>query len=236
MRKLFFSALLILSTTCYSQIKLSALVGYNDANLLNFGRLSFNDGNNYGLQYSPIKSYHFGATMEIPLGKKWFLESGLSYFGNGTHISEKYFDLGFGPYVNFSMNLYYLRIPINFLYKIYLGNSVSVFVGTGLYFARGIRGKEKREVDPSINGAPIDVADSKIKFGKETSVFWDNLTFNPYDLGYTFLAGVEWKKFRLMPSISNGLIKAYGGIWAENYLWNTAFSVSLTYNFYTISK
>jgi Outer membrane protein beta-barrel domain len=163
------------------------------------------------------------------MDKKWFLEPALLYFGNGTHISEQSLTPGIGWDLDANERLYYFRIPVNFIYKIDVGKSVRVYAGAGFYFARGLWGKENGQVITESAGTSSQTLNNNAKFSKGASSNWTDPGFNPYDLGYTILAGIEWKKFKLTSSISNGLIKANSGY---NYdLWNSAFSVYLTYEF-----
>ncbi len=222
-------------TTSLGQVKLEALVGYNDVNLSNIGMLPFkNYEHNSGisLQYSSINSFHVGLGTEIPIGKKIFLEPALLYFGNGSHISGQTYNPGIDWYLDVTIRLYYLHIPVNFVYKTSLFKAVQVFGGAGLYFSRGIWGKENGQLVTEGGVEAIQYVNNNTRFQKGISTDWTNPSFNPYDLGYNFLAGIEWKQFKLTSSISNGLIKAYSGY---NYnLWNSAFSVYLTYKFVSI--
>jgi outer membrane protein with beta-barrel domain len=236
LKKLIFFVLLFSFTTCFGQVSLEALVGYNDVNLSNIGRLPFKqDYQSYSSNnYSSINSFMVGAGAEIPLGRKWFFEPALLYFGNGSHISEELSNPAYNSYLNVTVRLYYLRIPVNFIYKAELVKAVHVFAGAGLYFSRGIWGKENGQLTSKGFGTSSENIDSNTKFQNGVSIYWTNPTFNPYDLGYTVLAGIEWKQFQLSSSINNGLIKAYSGF--NNNLWNSAFSVYLTYKFASIPK
>jgi hypothetical protein len=228
MKKLIFCALLFSFKTSFAQIKLEALAGYNDVNLSNMGRLPFKDYQ----YYSSINSFQVGAAVEMPLGRKWFLEPALLYFGNGTHISEQSLNPGIDWDINVTERLYYLRIPVNFIYKTHIGQSFQVFAGVGLYFARGLWGKETGQIITEGASTSSQTVNNSVKFRTGTSSDWTNPSFNPYDLGYTILAGIEWGQFKLTSSISNGLIKTYSGY---NYdLWNSTFSVYLTYQFAVI--
>jgi hypothetical protein len=236
LKKLIFFVLLFSFTTSFGQVKLEALVGYNDVNMSNTGMLPFK---NYDYEYSSsiyssINSFLVGAGAEIPLGRKWFFEPALLYFGNGTHISEKASNPGIEFNMELNIHLYYLHIPVSILYKTDLVKSVKVFGGAGLYFARGLWGTEKGQFVTEGGGILIQAVDTSIKFRTGTPSTSTYPTFNPYDLGYTILAGIEWKQFKLTTSISNGLIKAYSGY--NNNLWNCAFSVYLTYQFASIPK
>jgi hypothetical protein len=232
LKKIIFCALWFSFTTSFAQIKPEVYIGYNLTNQSNIGNPPFKDYNHsstgYGT-YSSINSFLVGAGVEVPLGKKWFLEPAILYFGNGTHISEQTLNPGIDWYLNVNIRLYYLRIPVNFVYETDLVKSVHVFAGAGLYFARGIWGKENGQLITEGGFISTQTLDKNVKFSSGTSSSLTEPSFNPYDLGYTILAGIEWKKFKLTSSISNGLIKACSGY---NYnLWNSAFSVYLTYQF-----
>ncbi len=219
----------------FGQINLEAFVGYNDVNLSNIGRLPFkNYEHNSGisLQYSSINSFHVGLGTEIPIGKKIFLEPALLYFGNGSHISGQTYNPGPDWYLDVTIRLYYLYIPVNFIYKTNLFKAVQVFGGAGLYFSRGLWAKENGQLITEGGGITSQNLNNNIKFQNGVSAEWTNPTFSPYDLGYNILGGIEWEQFQLTSSISNGLIKAYSGY--DYNLWNSAFSVYLTYKFATI--
>ena len=234
MKKLIFCALLFSFTTSFAQVRLGAIIGCNDVNLSNIGMPPFKDYQYYSSIYSSINSFMVGAGAEIPLGRKWFFEPALLYFGNGTHISEKASNPGIEFNMEVNIHLYYLHIPVSILYKTDLVKSVKVFGGAGLYFARGLWGTEKGQFVTEGGGILIQAVDTSIKFRTGTSSSWPHPTFNPYDLGYTILTGIEWKQFKLTTSISNGLIKAYSGY---NFnMWNSTFSVCLTYKFASIPK
>ncbi len=230
MKKLIFCALCFSFSTTFGQIKLEALVGYNDVNFSNIGRLPFKDYQ----YYSSINSFQIGAGAEIPLGRKWFLEPALLYFGSGSHISEQSLNPGIDWDLIVDVHLYYLRIPANLIYKTELVKSVHFFAGAGLYFSRGLWGKENGQLITEGGGIWSQNVDNNIKFHNGTSTSAADLNFNPYDIGYNVLAGIEWKQFQLTSGISNGLIQVFSGY---NYnLWNSAFSVCLSYKFAVIPQ
>ena len=228
MKGLIFCTLSLLSIGCAAQIRFKVLAGYNDASLPEIG-----GGYDGWDQNSSANSFHAGVAAEIPLGKNWFLEPALLYFGNGAHIVNNNVNPGGGRSTEeFTLRLYYLRLPVNLLYKIKLGRSFHVIAGAGLYVSRGLWGTQKGYDSPTYNGnafrpPPVQVIDNNIKFTND--IYPSNLTFNPYDFGYSFLAGLEWKHLQLIPAISNGLIKAYTG--SGYNLKNSAFSISLAYKF-----
>jgi Outer membrane protein beta-barrel domain len=227
MKKLLFFMPLLLSLTGFTQIRLELMGGYNDVNLSNIGRLPFSANHFPQGEYVPISSFHAGAATAIALGKKWVLEPGLLYFGNGAHLNAAYLNPGISSFVNATIHLYYLRLPVNVLYKIVTAGPFHFFAGAGLYVARGIWGNEKGGgLEEGPVQYPPEVIDSKVKFGAQPSFSGTYLTATPYDFGYTILAGIGWKDFQLRPSISNGFIKVFPG---SDKVWNSAVAISLVY-------
>jgi len=174
-KKLIFCALLFSFTTSFGQVSLGALAGYNDVNLSNIGNLPFKDYH----YYSSINSFLVGMSTEIPLSKKWFLEPALLYFGNGSHISWQSLTPGISWNLDLDIHLYYLRIPVNIIYKSNLVKAIRVFAGAGVYFSRGIDGRENGLIITEGAITSSQNVDNNIKFAKGTSSSWTDLTYNP---------------------------------------------------------
>jgi hypothetical protein len=226
MKKLLFLIPFLSSLTGFAQIRLEFMGGYNDVNLSTVGRLPFSTNHFWAGEYVPISSFHAGVAADIALGKKWAVEPGLLYFGNGAHLNAAYLTPGISSFINADIHLYYLRLPVNVLYKIVTAGPFHVFAGAGLYVARGIRGNEKGTVLAEGYTHSSQAINEKVKFGGQPSSDGTYQTATPYDVGYTILAGIGWKDFQLRPSISNGFIKVFPG---SDKVWNSAAAVSLVY-------
>jgi opacity protein-like surface antigen len=211
------------------QIKWEVVAGYNDANLT-----ALEKAPPTGTNYSSINSFHAGAAAAIPFGKNWMLDPGLLYYGNGARIYSAFNSPGGSYLTAATLTAYYLRLPVNLLYKIKLGGTWSIFLGGGFYVSRGLWGTEKGS--SSFNEGPMggwqtETFDHHLSFTKTTTAGHSGIpgtAFEPWDFGYTVSAGVEWKQFRLSPDISNGLVKAYEG--SAYNVKNHVFSISLRYN------
>jgi hypothetical protein len=227
MKKLLILIPFLSSLTGLAQIRLELMGGYNDVNLSTVGRLPFSTNHFWAGEYVPISSFHAGVVTAIPLGKKWTLEPGLLYFGNGAHMNAAYLNPGISSFLDVNIHLYYLRLPVNVLYNIVKTRSFHVFAGAGLYAARGIRGNEKGTViEEGYMTFPQQGVNNKVNFSGQPA-FENDLSAKPYDVGYNVLAGIGWKVFQLRASISNGLITVFPG--SNNKLWNSAAAVSLAY-------
>ena len=104
---------------------------------------------------------------------------------NGTHLRH---------YSSMSMNLYYLQIPINAMYKFDIGKG-RFFIQGGPYFGFAISGNAKFE--EKFSGEKIDI---KIDFGSEYE------QMNRFDFGLGVCAGVIFGNFQLGLGYNQGLI------------------------------
>jgi hypothetical protein len=230
LKKFLFFIPCFLSLGVLAQIKLGLVGGYNYVNLSDIGRLPFGSYHFLGGYHVPISSFHAGVAMVIPLSKKWSLEPALLYFGNGTHEHSQPLTPGFLNVLEVNIHVYYLRLPVNLLYKIAMAGSWHVFAGCGLYVARGVWGNQRgQEYSYLIRGgrSPNKVVDNSVRFSNQPSS-GSATTISTYDIGYSILAGIGWKNLQLRPSISNGLIKVFSQ-WSDPKSANCTASVSLVY-------
>src|ERR1700691_226183 len=140
MKKILFVLLCFISTHSYSQIKIGIEGGYNSARFAQSGE-SLDPG--YGSSPSSISTFHAGIVSEILLGRNIFLQPGLFYFGNGTHLDEQGGDSGYEASSHTTIQLYYLRLSLNAVYKMALNEQLNFLAGAGLYAAKGLSGTTK---------------------------------------------------------------------------------------------
>jgi hypothetical protein len=225
MKKIFFILLCFISTHSFSQIKISVEGGYNSAN---FTQSAQTPGAASGTSPSSINTFNVGIVSEIPLNKKIFLQPALLYFGNGTHINGAGSDSGYQYYSHTAIQVYYLRLPVNVVYKLKLNDHFNFLAGAGLYAAKGLSGTGKgNSGGSSSTAAPFAFSfNGKVDFSNANSSY-NQININPFDFGFDLLAGVEWKKFQLAANYSRGFsqVCSDGGY---NYK-NAVFGISLAY-------
>ncbi|HEY8387296.1 MAG TPA: outer membrane beta-barrel protein, partial [Parasegetibacter sp.] len=121
------------------------------------------------------------------------------------------------------VNLSYVEIPVNFLYKPMLGAG-NMLLGFGPYVGFGIGGKIKPE-----SGNDID-----IEFGNSIDPL-DPPTFRRMDAGANLLAGYEFSnKFSFQINAQLGLVNIapeVNGSSSQASIKNTGFGLSLGYRF-----
>ena len=91
-----------------------------------------------GFEASPVVAMHVTAFTEAQLSKHLFVQPGISLQGKG--VSTEAADPNGS---NSRVNMMYLEIPINLLYKWTLPNLHKLMIGGGPYAALGLNGKER---------------------------------------------------------------------------------------------
>ena len=154
--------------------------------------------------YKLKTGFNAGVNAEIPVGIDFYLQPGLLFSTKGAKAN-----VGDGK-----INLSYLELPVNFVYKPELGEGRMV-LGFGPYAAYAIGGKTK---DP----------DSDIEFGDQPD------EWKRFDAGANLLAGYEFSnKLSFQLNAGLGLIRLNNRADddTKSSLKNTGFGVSLGYRF-----
>jgi hypothetical protein len=188
---------------------------------VNFQNLN-GEFNGDGLDNDLIVGFHVGINYQIPIAPEFLFEPGLLFTTKGAEGE-------FGP-ITGTMNLSYLELPLNFVYKGLLGTGY-VLVGFGPYVAYGIMGNVELE------SGSVSV-DSDIEFKNEIDA-GDPLTtiyIKPFDAGANIFAGYEMASglfLRLNAHLGLLNIQPEDNRVPDNELElrNTGFGLSLGYRF-----
>jgi len=111
---------------------------------INFQNINGKDYNGDKLTNSLIVGFNIGANVEIPIAQDFFLQPGLLFTTKGAKINDESPDT--------KINIGYIELPINFLYKPLLGNG-HFMLGFGPYVAYGVTGdaSEFKALDAGAN-------------------------------------------------------------------------------------
>lgn len=149
---------------------------------------------------------NLGINAEIGVAPDFYFQPGLLFTTKGAKIE------GSG---DVKVNLSYLEIPMNLVYKPVLGNG-NLIAGFGPYMAYGIGGKWKS-----------DAGDIDVKFGSG-----DDDDVKPFDMGANLLFGYEFaSKLSVQMNAQLGLLNLMPKGDSDNSLKNTGFGISLGYRF-----
>jgi opacity protein-like surface antigen len=171
---------------------------------VNFQNLNGKDENDDNLDNKLKTGFNAGVNAEIPVGIDFYLQPGVLFSTKGAKLSDS----------DTKINLSYVEVPVNFIYKPELGTGRMV-LGFGPYAAYAVGGKIK---DP----------DSDIEFGDQP----DEL--KRFDAGANLLAGYEFSnKLSFQLNAGLGLVNISNRPSGDNKstLKNTGFGVSLGYRF-----
>ncbi|OIR04996.1 hypothetical protein GALL_128120 [mine drainage metagenome] len=157
----------------------------------------------FGDRSQNINSFNAGLRINIPLKKALYLQSGLSIAGKGG-ISQIEGIPWF--YEKDTITSFYFEIPLNIIFKKKISKSSNCFIGTGMYGAMGIVGKNRYAGwSGDFIGFPFS-GSSNLQFGKSSnSMFGFYNTLKQFDYGANFLCGIEIKKISFKINYSLGL-------------------------------
>lgn len=184
---------------------------------VNFQNINGEDITGDDLEYKLKTGFHIGVNAEMPIAPEFYIQPGLLFSAKGAD-----FDDGDDTKLNIS----YLEVPINFLYKPELGNG-KLLLGVGPYFGFGVGGKLKSD-----NG------DSDIEFSNKVDAGSDPDKFHlrRFDAGGNLLFGYEFSnKFSVQLNAQLGMINISPDIEGlpdnDSKAKNTGFGISVGYRF-----
>jgi hypothetical protein len=202
------AAVMCLSMAGFSQTSFGIRAG------VNFQNLNGKDNNGDKISNSLKPGFNVGVNAEIPVAPDYYVQPGLLLSTKGAKDGSA------------KINLSYLEIPINFLYKPMLGQG-RLLMGFGPYVAFGVGGQVKAD------SYKTDVKwESSITPGQAIS---GTPYFKRFDAGANFLFGYEMSsKISAQLNAQLGLLNIYpkvDGTSDKTSVKNTGFGVSLGYRF-----
>jgi len=157
-----------MTTKSFAQVKYGIKAGLNLANML-----EKDDDDTYSDDYLMKIGFHLGGTAEIPISEKFSVQPGLLFSTKGFKMKIDGID-GFYEAMNINVNLNYLEIPINAIYKIELGSS-KLCINAGPYLGYALSGIVSVDDDSE----SIDIGSS------------DDDDLKALDYGFNIGAGIE---------------------------------------------
>jgi len=193
---------------------------------VNFQNINGKDANGDKLTNDLVTRYHAGVQVDIPVAPQFYFQPGLIFTTKGSKGDVPYLE----QIATRTINLSYVEIPMNFLFKPMLGNG-HMLLGVGPYVGYGVGGKAKFEAAGLSN-------EQDINFQKDVAIdeAASGTYFRPWDVGANLLVGYQFGGglfFQLNAQL--GLTKInpnYTFITNDKTsLQNTGFGFSLGYGF-----
>ena len=181
---------------------------------VNFQNITGKDEDGNKLENDLLTGFNIGINAEIPLAPQFYFQPGLLFTTKGAK-SE---DLILGQTIKGKINISYVELPLNFLYKPMLGQG-RLLMGFGPYVALGVGGKATYEGGGSSLSEDIEFKKT-VKLSDPDDVFY----VRPMDAGANLLFGYQFGLTKINPEYegaSNDRTEAK----------NTGFGISLGYRF-----
>ena len=209
MKKLIFTAAIAMMA-----IAAQAQTSFGITGGVNFQNINGEDEEGNDLDYKIKTGFLIGVNAEIPVADDFYFQPGLQFAVKGANGEN-----------DSKMNLNYLEVPLNFLYKPILGQG-HLILGFGPYLAYGIGGKIKSDA------GDIDI---KFKSDVKASDSEENEYLAPFDAGANIFFGYEFSN-RLSMQLNTQLgfvsiLPKYEGTKPEGTAKNTGFGISVGYRF-----
>lgn len=193
---------------------------------VNFQNINGKDFADNKLENNLATRFHVGVQADIPIAPEFYFQPGLLFVTKGAK-SE---DIILEQTIKSDINIAYIELPLNFLYKPMLGNG-HLLLGVGPYVAYGVGGKAKYE-----GGGVSDTQD--VKFDKDVTLLQSAGDFyvRPFDAGANLFVGYQFANnlfFQLNTQL--GLLDInpnYSDVPDDKTSYkNTGFGLSLGYSF-----
>ena len=228
--KLYFLIFLFILVATFNitnaQTKVGVKAGVNFSNVI----MENENGDKAATQSTP--GTLLGLTFDIPITGDLYIQPAALYSRKGFKQQTGGF---FGSATNLQVNVSYIEVPLNILYKPRLGAGNLLF-GAGPYIGYGTGGKWKSDKDAVIGDITMGKkGDAVFKNDAIDGEFGTYLYGKPLDYGANFLAGYEFfhklsVQFNAQVGLAN-LQPEYEGVKREGKLKNIGFGISLGYKF-----
>jgi len=200
--------IIVLTTTLesFAQIKFGVKGGLNYANMLDK-----NNNRTYSDDYQAKIGFNLGVTAEYSISEKFAIEPGLLFSTKGYKLENSG--------ITGSVNLNYLEVPINAIYKIEFSNA-KILIIAGPYLGYAVSGKMK--ASEPVLGVNEDSKEQKVVIGTD---------IKPLDFGLNIGAGVEIKDITVSLQYGYGLANLTLHSENDAKLKNRVLGISIGYKF-----
>jgi hypothetical protein len=193
---------------------------------INFMNINGTNPNGNALSNSLVPRFTLGINEEIYVAPEFYVQIGLQYITKGTTGNVDYKDLLTTRSITRELNLKYIEMPINLLYKQLVGKG-KLILGFGPYIGYCIGGTAIF----SGNSAPEDT-DLKIQEDVPNNENNNLIYFKTMDIGANFLVGYQLANgINLTLNSQLGLVNINSNSSSSLANKNTGFGLILGYRF-----
>lgn len=210
----------------YSEVPIGDKFSFGIYGGLNFQNVNGTNPKGDALSNSLVTRFSFGINEKIYVAPEFYVQIGLQYITKGTTGNVDYKDLLITRSVTRELNLKYIEMPINLLYKPLVGKG-KLILGFGPYIGYCIGGTAVF----SGNSAPEDT-DLKIQEDVPSNENNNLIYFKTMDIGANFLVGYQLANgINLTLNSQLGLVNINSNSSSSLANKNTGFGLILGYRF-----
>lgn len=167
--------------------------------------------------------FNVGLRGEYSITNNVYIGGAFLFSQKGSKDEETAEFSGVSAKAKYTNNPGYLQIPVQVGYRFDLGNGVYVFGETGPYFAFGVCGKSKVEVEGNVAGFSGSKESKADFFGDDGA--------NTFDGGWGVRAGVEASGFQVHLGYEYGFSKLFATVDGQSGVHNSNFTIGVSYFF-----
>lgn len=198
---------------------------------MNFSNVRMNEENESKANTQSIPGILLGLTVDVPVAHDFYIQPAIQYSRKGYKQKSGGF---YGSATNFKVNVSYVEVPVNILYKPHLGAG-NLLIGAGPYIAYGMGGKWNS--DTHVVLGDINIGNSGDVIFRNDAMDGGDINSYKYgkrlDYGLNFLAGYEFFRklsFQLGGQLGLANLKPeVNGVKRSGKLKNAGFSISVGY-------
>ncbi|WP_158538724.1 porin family protein [Chitinophaga skermanii] len=138
-----------------------------------------------------LSGWHADVQLNIPVYKGLYVQPVIRYTTKGAKLTSESINPEVYTPVGQKLQLHYVELPVNLVYRQPVGNAGRVFVGAGPYAGLGVGGNYKYTVN--YNGGVVTNNNRSVKFRREGGSDPTKMYLYPWDFGLNFLVGFEFK-------------------------------------------
>nr|WP_162988966.1 porin family protein [Pedobacter schmidteae] len=228
--KLHLTTFLLMLIITFNLAKAQTRIGVKAG--LNFSNVMAKDERSNKQETQIATGFLVGLTADIPVSGDFFIQPGIQYVEKGFKQKKGGY---YGLANNFKVNVSYVEVPVNILYKPQLGNG-KLLLGAGPYFGYGTGGTWKSD-NVILMGDIMTDSKGEVIFKNDVmdGEFGKYMYGKPFDYGANFLAGYEFlEKLAVQFNAQLGLANLQpkvDGVKREGSLKNVGFGISVGYRF-----
>lgn len=173
-----------------------------------------------------VPRFNIGINEEFPIAPDFFLQAGLQFISKGTEGNISFTDNSGTNTFKRNLSLYYIELPVNFIYKPYLGTG-HLILAFGPYVGYALSGKAK-----FIGINPPTEKNIEFVTDAPNSDVNNLVYYKRWDVGANFSFGYEFHNgLSLVLTSQLGLVNINANTSSKLAESNTGFGLLLGYRF-----